>query len=267
MATTVISIAAPETPAPPIPGYPQFVECQVPEGSDAIHAYRGYIRSFSDDLTASRVLRAIVAEQPLIVSEGRLDSEAVGLPRDPLEDYLEEMATPCTVVVLEFSGRRHPRAFLINPLPVRRVSGSQHIWWDKTVVIDGKVTPELCVYAANLFQYDPALERLPQFLNQLSTYLAKHLIFLRTRMLCTLQKNGSVRRMTLRKPWQSINLHLLNVVQKSLWFGVWIGNAAPHLPAQHLQTIKPKDECWCNSGDEYGHCHMTKDQAYLRKTA
>jgi len=259
-------VTAPAQPAPPIPTYPQFFGTTIPEGSEAVRAYRGYIRPFSDDATARRVLRAITAEQSLDVAAGRLDSEAQGLPLHPLEAYLDDMTEPCTVVVLEFSGRRHPRAFLVEPLPIRGISGSQHIWWDKTELIDGTKTPELCIYSGNLFKYDPSVEHLPQFLNQLSTYLAKHLIFLRTRMLHTRQKDGTLRRASYRKPWQQINLGLLKLSKKLVWFGAWIGAAAPHHPAKHLQTIDPDEECWCNSGETYRTCHMASDQNLIAKS-
>lgn len=258
--TTISPTVASAVPAPPIPTYPQFAETDIPPGSGATRAFRGFIRPFSDDATSHRVARAIEANQELRVVGGRLDSDAIGLTAHPLEPYMQDMAIPCTVMVLEYAGSRHHRAFLLDPFPLKGVSGSQHIWWDKTELIEGRQSPELCIYSGNLFRYDAKLDRLPQFLNQLSTYIAKHLIFLKSRMLHSYRKDGSIRRMNMRKPWQPINLGLLSLSKKILWFGYWIGPAAPHTPMSHLQTVKPDDDCWCNSGTEYKDCHMTAEQ-------
>jgi hypothetical protein len=201
--------AVPVTPAPLIATYPQFCETAIPAGCEATRAYRGYIRPFSDDATARRVLRALTANKALSVASGRLDSEAIGLPHHPLEDYLLNMAEPCTVVVLEFDGKEHPRAYLVDPPLIRRLSTNAHLRWDKSLLIEGRRTPALCIYSGNLFKYDPSYERLSQFLNQLSTYLAKHLIFLRTRTLHTLQKDGTLRPRKRRKPWEPVKLGTL----------------------------------------------------------
>jgi len=255
-----VPLVAPASPAPPIPSYRQFIETQVPPGCGAIRAFRGYIRPFSDDETACRVLRALVAEEALRVFEGRLDSDAVGLPEHALEPFLREMAEPCTVVILEFEGKRHPQAYLVNPLPHVRASNNHHTWWDRTVQIDGKQVPQMCVYSANQFEYDPAIERLPQFLNQVSTYLAKHLIFLRTRMLHARRKDGTLRKMSDRKPWRPVNLGQLTFSKKSYLYGTWVGSVARHGIAEHLLSDDPDGECYCNSGETYRDCHMAIHQ-------
>lgn len=254
---------APANPAPPIPAYPQFFETSIPVRSGATRAYRGYIRPFSDDATAWKVLRALVAEQPLQVSEGRLDSDAAGLPEHELEAYLRCMAEPCTVVVLEFPGKQHPRAYLVNPLPHARESNNHHTWWHETVLIDGISTPQICVYSANQFTYDPTEERLPQFLNQVSTYLAKHLIFLRTRMLHLRKKDGTLGKVNTRKPWQPINPNLLMYSKKSYLYGTWVGPVAVHGPKEHLLADDPDGECYCNSGAAYRDCHMAGHQSLV----
>jgi hypothetical protein len=255
----------PAVPAPPIASYPQFYESAIPEGSGASHAYRGFIRPFSDDANAKRVLRSIDAHQPLSVSSGRLDSDADHLPLHPLGDYLVNMAIPLTVVVLEFAGKRHPSAYLVDPLPVRRLSANAHIWWNKALIIDGEAVPELCIYSGNLFTYDSGFERLPQFLNQLSTYLAKHLIFLRTRMLHRLQKNGTARLVRKRRPEEPITLNSIKLFDNLLWFGKWVGKIAPNGSLMHLRTVDPNGECWCNSGEIYKNCHQSQDFAAYRR--
>jgi len=261
-----ILVTAPETPAPPIPMYPQFVETVIPDHCAAVRAYRGFIRPFTDDETARRVLRAITANESLQVSAGRLDSLARDLPIHRSEEYLVNMAIPCTVVVLEFSGTKHHSAYLIDPIQVPRFSANRHTWWKSKVAIDGIAIPELCVYSGNLFKYDSTCERLPQFLNQLSTYLAKHLIFLRTRMLYRLHKDGTLRMVKRRKPWELVRRGIPTLGQQLQWLGFWPGQVAPHGAAEHLHTVDPDDECWCNSGLSYQDCHMKKDQETVEKS-
>jgi hypothetical protein len=258
-----IFFAAPVAPAPPIPAYPQFVETVLPDGCAAVRAYRGTIRPFSDDATARRVLRAITANEPLCVSAGRLDSSAANLPIHRWEDYLVDMPVPCTVVVLEFLGSKHHSAYLIDPIQVPRFSANRHTWGKSKVVIDDQAIPELCVYSGNLFKYDPACDRLPQFLNQLSTYLAKHLIFLRTRMLYRLHKDGTLHMVKRRKPWEPVRRGVPTLGEQLRWLGFWPGQAAPQGAAEHLRTVDPDGECWCNSGLLYRDCHMKQEQRLL----
>ena len=139
MSNTIDALSAvPAIPAPLVDNYPQFSETSIPAGCDAIRALRGYIRPFSDDETARRVLRALKANEPITVSSGRLDSKAKGLPFHSLEDYLVDMAEPCTVVILEFPGKEHPRAYLIDPPLIRRASANAHLRVDKTLTIEAK---------------------------------------------------------------------------------------------------------------------------------
>jgi hypothetical protein len=252
----------PDLQAPPIFHYPQFAETNIPTGSGAVRAYRGFIRPFSDDQTARRVLRAIIAGQPLSVASGRLDSEAKHLP--PLawvEALLIDMPIPCTVVVLEFAGNEHPRAYLIDPPMVDRLSMSTHVRKDKTLIIEGQKLPALCIYSGNLFKYDDSAERLPQFLNQLSTYLAKHLIFLRTRCLSRIGKDGTIRPVSNRTRGESIKASTLRISKKYIWYGRWFGPSAPMQARLHLRTVDPNGECWCNSGEVYKNCHRQRELA------
>ncbi len=255
-----LSTVAPENPVPPIPQYSQFFEIILPPSTQAIRAYRGYLRPFSDDATARRVLRTLVADLPLQVFEGRLDSDAAGLAEHPLEPFLKDMAEPCTVVILEFAGKEHPRAYLVDPLPNGRASNNHHTWWQRKLSIDGKATPQLCIYSANQFSYDPSSDLLPQFLDQVSTYLAKHLIFLRTRMLHMRRDDGTLRKVNSRKPWQPVNTNQLKYSKKLYLYGTWVGPVAPHGPAAHLLADDPDSECHCNSGELYRDCHMQSDQ-------
>lgn len=256
-----------QTLGPPAPesDYSQFAETDIPPGSGASKAYRGYVRPFSDDETARQVLRALEANLPLTVSAGRLHASASHLPKHPVEGFLLDMALPCTVIVLEFPGTEHRRAFLIDPGLVPRFSQNPHVRIDKSICFNGRMHPALCVYSGNLFRYQGDRTRLEQFLDQTATYLAKHLIWLRTRMLlCRAYGSVAANVVRRRKPNETVTQMELILSPHVYWEGYWPGVSAPAGPMQHLATIKPKDECWCWSGKLYGDCCRPKEMAYSR---
>jgi Protein of unknown function (DUF3892) len=254
-------------PAPPPPfaaaarhDYQQFVRVDVPEGSGAIEAYRGFIRPFSDDENARHVLRALEADAPLIVSSGRLDVDVSGLPRTSWEDFLVDMAVPCTVLVLGFAGPEHHRAFLVDPELRPRLSRNHHVRMDRSLLIDGRLYPALCVYSGSLFHYSTGSDRLEQFLDQTATYLAKHLIWLRTRMLFRSVQGHHVPEVARRRrPGDGVAEVALLLSTDLYWDGYWPGQTAPAGPSQHLATVRRDDECWCWSGRRYGDCHRERD--------
>ncbi|MGD0097988.1 MAG: SEC-C domain-containing protein [Terracidiphilus sp.] len=271
MAAPVLSPLSlvPRDAAPELTDYPQFKPCDSPEESGAIRAYKGYIRPFSDDQTARDILRAIESHIPLQISEGRLSLESSHIQKHPFEDFLVGMAVPFVIMVVEFKGTEHPRAFLLRPRMVPRYSLSPHLRTDKSVRIDGRSQPALCVYSGSLFQYRTDRDPLEQFLDQTSTYLAKYLIWLRTRQLFFDSPDGMRHFVYKRKPQETFTEIDLVQSRDLYWDGYWPGPIAPSWPAQHLATIKREDECWCWSGKPYGDCCRAIDVArdkQLRRT-
>lgn len=253
--------SAPPTAAPDLSDYAQFVACSVPENSGANRAFKGFFRPFSDDATARRVLRAIEDSFPLHVSGGRLDVELPNMRNHGLDAYLVDMAVPCTVLVLEFDDTPHPRAYLTEPRMRQRLNWPSHLRVDKSILIGGHPHPALCVYSGALFKYTSERSLLEQFLDQTATYLAKYLIWLRTRQLFRPYVDGTRQFEYRRGPQEAVTgielLHLPYVY----WDGYWPGSSAPSRPEQHLATIKPNDECWCWSAKRYGDCCRPKDLA------
>ena len=233
-----------------------------PEGSGASGAYQGFIRPFSDDATARRALQSLEEDQPLHVSGGRLDADPPG-PRDhPLAGHLIDMAVPFTVLLLEFPGSEHARTYLLDPPMVPGISESPHLRKDKPVNIDGESYSALCVYSGSLHRFESGRSRTEQLLDQTAIYLAKYLIWLRTRRLYRRTASGlqlvrsprSRERFTTSEVFRSPDL---------FWNGYWPGRIAPAGPQVHLATIKPEDECWCWSGDRYGECCRPKESAFI----
>jgi hypothetical protein len=262
MATTPdsLSTSVPLIAALELGEYEQFAPCDVPRGSGAIRAFKGYIRPFSNDENARQVLRAIEANLPLNVWGGRLFAEAAQMGKHPLEGYLVAMALPCTILVLEFPGKEHPRAFLLEPAMTQRLSMPSHLRTDKRVEINGRMLPALCVYSGSLFRYGVERSILAQFLDQTATYLAKYIIWLRTRQLYEFAGVGR-RLVAERGPEEPVTEPVLSRARNLAWDGYWPGPSAPSGPVAHLATIRPEDECWCWSGSVYGRCCRPRELA------
>lgn len=262
-----------QTPTTPTPlpaalglsDYCQFTPVGIPPQTLAIAAHAGYLRPFSDDETARHFLRAVERNLPVEIAGGRLHVDASGLLKHPFEDFLIDMAMPCTILVLEFDGTEHPRAFLTNPRMQPRLSQPGHIRSDRSILIEGKIHPALCVYSGSLFRYSEERSRLEQFLDQTTTYIAKYLIWLRTRMLFRPAAEYGRREFVYKRkpnePVSEIDILFSRIVQ---WDGYWPGPSAPSGPAQHLSTIRPSEECWCWSGKRYGGCCRPKDLVRTR---
>jgi hypothetical protein len=253
----------PPLAAPALLDYLQFTECTVPTGSGAIRAFKGFIRPFCDDNTAKHVLRAIESNRTLQIVGGRLSCDASDLSRHPAEEFLIHMAVPCTVLILEFSGSEHRRAFLLNPKLSPRISLNPHYRFDKSIHIDGEIFPALCAYSGNLFTYTDETDHLVQFLDQIATYLAKHLIWLRTRILVRRNSNGSQQIIRRRRPSEPVTYIELLLANDLHWDGYWAGLWAPSGADQHLKTVDPNGECWCWSGKLYKYCHQKSDRKLM----
>jgi hypothetical protein len=250
---------APLEAVPEISDYARLAPCSIPIKSGAVRAFTGFMRPFSDDQTAREVLRAIEARIPLQISSGRITAEASHLQKCAFEDFLVETAVPFTILVLEFDGTEHPRAFLTNPRMEPRFSMSPHIRPDKSVWIDGRLQPALCIYSGSLFEYRNDSDRLEQFLDQAATYLAKYMIWLRTRQLFRHAVVGTRQFVYKRKPREDVSEIDTLLSRDIYWDGYWPGPCAPSGPAEHLATIKRGDQCWCWSGKLYGECCRSLD--------
>jgi len=244
--------------APELGDYLYFHECAVPAGSGATKAYKGYIRPFSDDDNARQVLRALEAGLPLGVFGGRLTVDASHLQKHEFEDYLVGMAVPCTILLLDFAGDEHPEAFLLDPPMIPRLSECTHLRTDKRVKQDGRDLAALCIFSGHAMEYDQGRSRLEQFLDQAATYLAKYLIWLRTRMLQRVV-GGRMELVNRRSPHGEVAMAALARSPDLIWSGYWPGKSAPSGPHRHLATIRPEQKCWCWSGKKYGDCCRTKE--------
>ena len=111
-----------------------------------------------------------------------------------------------------------------------------------------------------------------QFMDQLTIYLGKHLIWLSTRQLFrgyppvgTLigkREPGEVLMSDLPVLISRGNGHVKPVYD--YWAGFSPGPVAlGRDPASHLRTIPQDRECWCGTGVRYGLCHRVKEQTLI----
>ncbi len=256
--TDPLSFPALYSAAPELEIYDQFRSCEVPEKSEASRAYLGFIRPFSEDAIVVRVARALDRDLPVQVDAGRLDVCETGAPPLPFEKLLTRMALPFLVLALEFSDSRRPRTYLVDPPMVPRVSDCEHLRLDKCITVNGVVLPALCVYSGSSLEFTGDRTHVEQVLDQTATYLAKYLVWLRTRRLYRRTATG-IELVRDRRPGEQAFAAAIERSNDLFWRGYWPGRCAPSSPAGHLATIKPENECWCWSGKCYGECCRDED--------
>jgi hypothetical protein len=251
---------------PELGEYTQFQQCEVPDRSEASRAFVGFLRPFSDDATAKRVLRALEHDRALDVFGGRLDASYHDLPKSKFEEFLIETAAPFKVLALEFSDSRRPRTYLLDPPMIARLSECTHLRKDRSVTFRGANIPALCVYSGSIFKFEDGSSKIQQMLDQTATYLAKYVVWLSTRNLFRKTDTGAtlVRQRAPNDPVTSVEVARN---PDCFWRGYWPGRSAPSGSLAHLETIKPTDECWCWSGEAYGNCCMPTDTEIAERPA
>lgn len=266
----VVSLAyqpAPLNAAPPIPDYPQFARTPVPAESGAVAAWTGVVQPFIDDAVARRFLRCLEAGKSFDVVEGTIDADAPARPTHWADPWLVEMQTRFTLLVLEFGGKEHPRAYALQPEISFYWNPNPHLRYDRTIRVGRQELPALCIYSGADFTYRSDWPRIVQFLDQASAYLDRHLIWLRTRI-----EDGTPARVPVPGELildivpriQTHPLASLTLRRPRRWVGYWPGPVAPTGYSEHLRTIRPSQECWCCSGERYRDCHRPFEESIAR---
>jgi len=254
--------------------YPQFTQENVPPQSRAITAWKGILRPFPNDTTAREVLRRLDANKPFDICAGTIlaDQEStLSLSRHWAEPRLVDMEITFTMIVLEYAGSEHPRAFAITPQISRHMFPCHPYLLDGITALFGRhQLPALCVYSGAHYRYVGTVPRIVEFLDQVTTYLARHMIWRRTR--CLFEASGTgVNMIYMPRPGEPIMDNeprlktdlVANSQSRSLrfWDGYWPGVVAPQTPSEHIRTISPEQECWCCRGKPYGECCRPRDLA------
>lgn len=250
--------------------YLQFTRVRTPGSSSAESAWIGEIQPFASNECARAFLHDVENGKEVWLSGGRI-REASSIGSHWADPLLVGMSVKCRLLVLVQPGPAHPRAYLLRPLYAEHYSYVHpHPRFDQQIEWRGAKISGLCIYSASEFEYDPDRERISQFLDQVTLYVARHLIWLRTRRLLRgVPPGGEVLRML--RPGEMLVDDRPVVVspargsQKAVWdywSGYWPGPIAEAFnPKTHFRKIHPHKECWCGSGLIYESCHRPSDAA------
>jgi hypothetical protein len=252
------------------PDYPQFVQVEPPADGLTISAWRGTLKPFSSDAAARSILCDMEAELMLWVWEGSI-RPGESICQHWAHPLLIGMETVCDVLVCTQTDAM-PRAYLLNPrfqLFYADTMIHPHPRADQTIIYEGIVLPGLCVFSSAELTFSEETNFYTQFLDQLTQYIAKHLIWLRTRRLC--RRSGDVTSVLYQpRPGElivekapvahSVQLPTGKIRVIDYWSGYWPGKAAKAItPSEHVRKIKPSQRCWCGLNKRYGDCHRTVD--------
>lgn len=255
--------------------YPQFLEVGIPEGIPAVRAWRGWIRPFSSNQEAIRILRSFEADRPVTVDRGTLAASGNThvLPPHWCERLLVSMGTAFEVLLLDREEPRHPTIYCVSPRICRRTFPCHPHSREDIAIVQGRgPLPALCVYSAAEHRFADDQPRIVQFLDQAATYLAKHLIWTKTRRLYTFPDGAEIR---MPLPGELIVdcesrikthpvMQLVPTTRRE-WRGFWPGLTAPTGIERHLETIRPTTQCWCGSGSPYEECHRPRELAWFNR--
>jgi SEC-C motif len=244
--------------------YPQFEEIEVPPGSSAVRGWRGLVQPFDGDQSARHLLRALARNQKITVDAGTLqdDHSFSEFSVHALESRIRGMNEVFDIVALEMDGSWHPRTYSLGPEISRRVYPDHpHLRDDLAVHFGARKLDGLCIYSAAEFEYNLSTPRMVQFLGQTAIYLAKHLIWLRTRQLVDLRTGEIVFH---GAPGENIfqsmdpsDVFRRTTPDRTKWIGLWPGKVAKQ-GRQHLDLPKT-GECWCGSGRTYESCCWNRE--------
>lgn len=253
------------------PDYPQFVQTETPANGLTVSAWRGVLQPFLNDSAARSIICDMERERSLWVSAGTIRPSKVTEQHWALP-LLIAMDTACEVMVF-VQADAIPRAYLLNPRFQPHYGDTlihPHPRGDQTITYDGQPLPGLCVFSSAELIFREDIDFYTQFLDQLTQYIAKHLIWLRTRRQC--RRAGNVTTVLYQpapgEPIQerSPTLHSIQtptgiVRAVDYWSGYWPGRSARAMtPAQHLRQIRPTQLCWCGLNKLYRHCHREPDK-------
>lgn len=246
--------------------YPGFSPAGVPSGTSARRAWIGSVQPFEDDESSRLVLRALDENRAVQIDRGTVRAISYPDVSHPLEKLLTTMRVSFQLLLLEFAPPMHPRVYGFKPrISWHAFPAHPHLRGDQRIEYGGARLPALCVYSAADFRYLKKSPLLVEFLDQTATFLAKQLIWIRTRRLFDIGTN----KLIYAPPAGALILDLEPRVEDNVsavshcvrratrvWKGYWPGNTAPAGPAAHVATISPQSECWCGRGLLYRDCHL-----------
>lgn len=260
--------------------YPRFEAVSPPHGSNAARAWKGTLTPFSDCFELGKIAEDL--RRGLIIHldvDGVLRHNgkcSIDHTRPAYLARLIKMRVEFEVLVLEFEDGRHRQSFCLKP----EISSSlfpthPHLRRDQTIFLTRPIDA-LCPYRSDETQPDS----LTTYLDYVSIFLAKHLIWVRTFELHRYSggaawqpvfvpepngghftpSNTAVRTLG-PAPWLRTSRDPVEIFSEAAsrketlqWEGNWLGPSAPHDPAVILDTVDRDAKCVCGRERRYGAC-------------
>jgi len=260
--------------------YPSFEPVLPPPRSGALRAWKGRIAPFQDGSELGKIVQDLERHVTVDIDVGGCLQHSPACTfnhsEPPYLFRLVRMNVPFDLLVLEFAGKRHRQAYCVRPeISSRTFPTHPHLRRDQIILTDLPVDA-ICPYRSDEMKYPGLVE----YLDYVSIFLAKHLVWVRTldlvcyscgispKIVHSSQRNSAHFALPLRAagqpflPWFIDPLSFENHLAAAAtgyhidrWEGIWIGPSAPHDVGTILQTVAPNDECVCGSGERYGVCH------------
>jgi len=256
--------------------YPGFSPVEVPPGTSARRAWIGSIQPFEDDQSSRLLLRALDENRAVQIERGTVRAISYPQVSHPLEKLITAMHVSFQLLLLEFALPVHPRVYGLRPRISQHVFPAHpHLRGDQWIEYGGARLPALCVYSAAEFRYLKETPLLVEFLDQAATFLAKQLIWIRTRRLFSIDTGQLIYTPPAGdlvfdlEPRAENNVPLVSQYPQRatrIWRGHWPGDTAPAGPAAHVATISPHSECWCGLGLLYRDCHLSYEKRATKAT-
>jgi len=274
------AIAHGEAGLPAFPLFPQFVAVELPTNVflmdrnalgqsvktrvHPIRAWQGILTPFANDTEAKQVLRSLAADRPIAVDGGRLVPmpESAMMKVQDAESRMSEMSISFDVLVLEFEPPAHPWVFSLSPPIFQRPQRHHpHLRSDRLLELPSRTLHGFCVYSASEFTFESSQPVIPQFLAQVSIFLGKHAVWMRTQRLFGMGRKILHDGIDLSTVASTIPVDACwqrRPATFTTWVGYWPGTGAEN-GANHL-LLDPNKECWCGKGRLYKDCCLIWEQ-------
>jgi hypothetical protein len=271
-----------EVGSPAFPEYPQFtltdipgplrLASRTPAGQSIIieevtptTVWQGIIAPFNTDENAKLALRLLAVDHAIPVYGGTLypGPNTQRIKPHPEEPRLHGTDLVFDVLVTEFEAPAHPWAFSLSP-PIfqSRRRNHPHLRSDRTLQLPSTELHAFCVYSSAEFTFDPQRSLLPQFLDQVAIFLAKHVIWLKTQRLFTPTGaiiHDGIDMSTVLSTIPADAAWSIVPPTPTHWEGLWPGSSAVN-GMNHL-SLDPEKECWCGKGKLYKDCCLLWERA------
>jgi hypothetical protein len=277
--TTTVEALSGKADQPAFPSFPQFEQVALPgnltletlqargrvtaEDIRPLRTWQGVVKPFENDASAKQVLRLLAADRPVDVLAGQIlpTPEAEFMKHHQEESRMHNTDVSFDVLVAELHPPAHPWVFSLQPAISNLLFPTHpHLRSDRKIALPSRTLSGLCLYSAAEFVYEPLLPRLPQFLGQVSIFLAKHVIWLNTQRLFGAKGkliHDGVDMTTLMQNLPPNSIWQAHPDEPTFWQGFWPGTSAIN-GRDHL-ALDPQGECWCGKGARYRDCCLARE--------